>query len=303
MTVADAPVVGAVRDALLDIEGQTTLLTGTDLPRRVLLEADVTAVGLDITFKSDTAPAFDVWKAIKYVPLNAGRMWRRDHSFALKTYIGILQGSVGDLKGISAAQTPVEDIDDLYLALHAATRELLFRTTFDQWRSLLADQFAHGYVSSEAIPDDPPTSEAWRAFQELGEWLDLSHGETSDLLGLGNKTAYGWRREGHPPQPRLARRVYQAHALVRQLVLAVGKEDTQAMLARGGGNSGLALIKDNRVAEAEARFADLIYSRSRADESPLGASRSGDQDVVLAIESRPERLAGGRRRLRVKRER
>lgn len=295
MTVLDASVTGEqFRNKLVDLEGQTTPLTGGDLPRRVLLDADIQKVGLEIAFKSDTAPTFDVWKAIKHVPLSAGRVRRRDHIFAHMMYVGILQR-------IRAAETPVDDDRDL--TLHAVTRDLLFKATLDQWRSLLAERVQEAYVAPEVVPGDGPTSEAWKAFEELGGWLDFSHGEVSDLLGLGKKTAYGWRREGHPPQARLARRLYQTHALVRQLVLAVGKADAQTLLAQGGHDSALALIKDNRVAEAEARFADLIYIRSRAGESPLGASRSGDEDVISVAGSEPEaeRLSGGRRRVQIKR--
>jgi hypothetical protein len=295
LTVLAAPIAGEQsRNKLVELEGQTTLLTGPDLPRRVLLDADAKAIGLEIAFKSDTAPTFDVWNAVKHVPLSAGTVWRRDHSVAHMVYVGVLQR-------IRAAETPVDDVDDRDLAFHAVTRDLLFRTMLDQWQSLVADRVLQAYVTSEATPGDASTSEAWRAFEELGEWLDFSHGETSDLLGLGKKTAYGWRREGHPPQARLARRLYQAHALVRQLVLALGKAEAQTMLARGGDDSALALINDNRVAEAEARFADLLYTRSRDNESPLGASRSGDEDVIAAIRSAPERLPGGRRRVQIKR--
>jgi hypothetical protein len=88
---------------------------------------------------------------------------------------------------------------------------------------------------------------------------------------------------------------------VRQLVLAVGEAEARTMLSRGGEDSALTLMADNRVAEAESRFADLIYRRPLGDEPPMGASRSGDDDVEAVVEPTPERLPGGRRRVELRR--
>jgi hypothetical protein len=277
---------------LLDFEGQTTLLTGDDLPVRVVFDADAPPVGLIIAFRSDTAPAFNVWDTVQRRPRDVEKLWRRDHGFVHQA-----GGSVWHR--LPTTGTPIAEVDDQALVGHAVLRELLFKTILDQWRSLVAERW--GSVSIAPGEADPRTSAAWNAFEELSRWLELSHGETAELLGLGRKTAYGWRREGHPPQPRLARRLYQAHAFVRQLVLAVGDAEARTMLSRGGEDSALALVADNRVAEAESRFADLIYRRPHEDEAPLGASRSGDDDVEVAVERTRERLPGGRRRVELRR--
>jgi hypothetical protein len=293
VTALDVPLVSeGSHNKLFDLEGQTTLLTGADLPVRVVFDADEPDVGLNIVFRSETAPTFDVWDAVQYIPLNLGRVWRQDHGFAHHVDSSVRQN-------IRTTGTPLAELDNRTLVGHAVVRDLLFKTIFDQWRSLVAERMSP--VSAAADETDRSTSEAWRAFEDLAVWLGLSHAETADLLGLGKKTAYGWRRERHPPQPRLARRLYQAHAFVRQLVLALGEADARAMLARDGEDSALALIGDNRVADAEARFADLIYSRSPRDQSPLGASRSGDNDVQAVADPALERLPGGRRRVHLKR--
>jgi hypothetical protein len=281
-----------VTAALRDLEGQTTPMTGIDLPLRVtLVEADRQPSGLAIGFASKTGPEFDVWMAIKYEPLSLGHLRRRDQWFAWSTTMVRLQP-------FEQVGTPVDDVDDIELAWFETVHDLTFQTTFDHWRYLTLPVSPLEEISGDEASTAEP-SEAWMAFKELGAWLSYSDQETSRLLGLGDKTAYGWRREGRPPQPRLARRLYEAHAFVRQLVDVLGLEGARTAVARGGDDSALALIAANRVAEAEARFADLIYSR-QDDEQPIGAWRSGDEDLSTSGDA-VERLPGGRRRVNARR--
>lgn len=281
---------------LLDLEDQTTPITGAELSRRVTLVEAVGGylgyLGLAVTFASGTAPSIDMWHAVKHEPLSLGGLRRRDHTFAWARPVTI--GHYLDPPG-----TPVGVLDDIDLVWFETSHELTFRTTLEHWRNLLAhttdkDEAAHDEWASESSTP----SAAWTAFKELGTWLSYTDLETSRLLGIGDKTAYGWRREGHPPQPRLARRLYEAHALVRQLVAVLGVEEARRALARGDDDSPIALIAANRVADAEARFAHLIYSRP-SDSSALGASRSGDEDRPTGPLS--ERLPGGRRRVQARR--
>jgi hypothetical protein len=281
----------APRPPILDLEGQTTLLSGDELPVRVVFDSRALPIGLNIAFGSETAPAFNIWDTVERGPQDVEKLWRRDHGFAQP-----VAGTVR--KGLRTTGTPIGEVDDEALVGHAVLAELVFRTILDQWGSLVAKRSELGDIA--AAEADPGDSEAWRAFEELSRWLKLSHGETAELLGLGKKTAYGWRREGHPPQPRLARRLYQAHALVRQLVLAVGEAQARTLLSRGGDGSALALVGDNRVAEAESQFADLIYRRPDRDKVPVSASRSGDEDLEVVVEP-SERLPGGRRRVALRR--
>jgi hypothetical protein len=293
MSAIDVPAVfQATPPPRLDLEGQTTLLTGGDLPVRVVFDADDPPIGLTIAFRSETAPSLSVWDTVQGRSLDVVKLWRRDHGFA--HYVA---GNVR--QHLRTTGTPIDEVDDQALVGHAVLRELLFKTILDQWRSLVTER--SGTADAAANESDSRSSEAWNAFEELSGWLELCHGETAELLGLGQKTAYGWRREGHPPQPRLARRLYQAHAFVHQLVLAVGEADARTMLNRGGEDSALALVAGNQVAEAESRFADLIYGRPHQDEAPLGASRSGDDDAEVAVEPIRERPPAGSRRVELRR--
>ena len=284
---------GEAIGALHDLEGQTTPITGAHLPvRMMLLEPDLTPAGVTIRFTSDTAPDTDVWKAVRHEPLTLGHLRRRDHAFAWTAKMILL-------RPFERVGTPADDVDDIGLAWFRTAQDLTFQTTLGHWRNLM---LLREPQPQEAGDDDELTAEppeAWTAFKELGTWLSFSDQETSRLLGLGDKTAYGWRREGHPPQPRLARRLYEAHAFVRQLVDALGLQDARMALTRGGSDAPLALIAANRVAEAEARFADVIFGRA-AEQPSIAASRSGDEDRPTSRRA-TERLPGGRRRVQARR--
>lgn len=279
---------------LVDLEDQTTPITGTDLPRRVtVVEATHEHVGAVVTLGSATAPSIDVWATVKHQPLSLGSLRRRDQAFTWPRQVTVIH--YFDPEG-----TPAVVLDDIDLVRFETRHDIAFGTTLKHWRNLLLGHLVESFEAARSDADPPTPPAAWTAFKELGTWLSLSDRETAQLLGLGDKTAYGWRREGRPPQPRLARRLYEAHAFVRQLVDALGTHEAQRVLAQGGEDSALALIKDNRVAEAEARFADLIYSRP-TDRLVMGASRSGDEDLPTG--PLPERLPGGRRPVRARRRR
>ncbi len=279
---------------LVDLEDQTTPITGADLPKRVtVVEAMRGHVGALVTVGSATALSVDVWAAAKHEPLSLGSLRRRDQAFVCPRDVTVFH--YFDPEG-----TPAVVLDDIDLVRFETCHDIAFATTLKHWRNLLLGHLGETFETPQSNADPPTPPAAWTAFKELGTWLSLSDRETAQLLGLGDKTAYGWRREGRPPQPRLARRLYEAHAFVRQLVDALGAPEAHRVLAQGGDDSALALIKDNRVAEAEARFADLIYSRP-ADRLVMGASRSGDED--LPTSPLPERLPGGRRTVRVRRQR
>ena len=284
---------GEAISALHDLKGQTTPITGADLPvRMMLLEPDLTPAGVTIVFTSGTAPDTDVWKAVRHEPLTLGHLRRRDHAFAWTAKMILL-------RPFERVGTPADDVDDIGLAWFRTAQDLTFQTTLDHWRNLmlLREPQPQEAGDDEELTAEPP--EAWTTFKELGTWLSFSDQETSRLLGLGDKTAYGWRREGHPPQPRLARRLYEAHAFVRQLVDALGLQDARMALTRGGSDAPLALIAANRVAEAEARFADVIFDRA-AEQPSIAASRSGDEDRPTSQRA-TERLPGGRRRVQARR--
>lgn len=286
--------------ALFDLEGQTTPITRSDPPARLrIVESSAKRSGLTISFVSDTAPGFDVWRLAKHEPLSLGHFRRRDDSFAWKTFLSLVDG-------FKPVGTPVADVDDFDLVWFETTNEIAFSSMLNHWRTLAFPGPAPAESAESAedetattAPSTSATSAAWTAFEKLGSYLNYTDLETSSLLGLGDKTAYGWRRQGHEPQPRLARRLYESYAFVEQLVRAIGLEPARAALSQGGPESALALIRANRVADAEARFADLIYSR-RAERPAIGSSRAGDQDLPSPA-ARPEHLPGGRRRVRTRR--
>lgn len=205
------------------------------------------------------------------------------------------------LSVLATGETPLVLSADPALTWQRTISEFLSEALVGQWRALAVGPSAPRTETASREPDGESESEAWDAFQDLRRWLNLTDEETADLLGLGKKTAYGWRRTGHPPQPRLARRVYEAHAFVRQMVSIFGEVEAARLIHQGGANSAAALIAANRVAEAEARFASVMYERPRRAEVPLEASQSGDEDAPGNDEPAVAPRAGGRRRVQVRR--
>lgn len=196
------------------------------------------------------------------------------------------------LLNLRLAGTPVQFAVGPALAAFETRLQLAFDVARTSWVAVGTPLRAH--------VDAQPRSSAFRAFKELAVWLNRTERETAQLVGVGRTTPYTWERDGREPRPRSARRLYETHAFVRQLVLSMGKQDAESALGRGGGDSALTLIASNRVAEAEARFASVIYGRPSEELPPLGASRDGDNDTVDS-EPLPDRRPGGRRPVQVRR--
>ncbi len=71
----------------------------------------------------------------------------------------------------------------------------------------------------------PKPHRAYYAFQDLGDWLEMSDEELSDIVKVSRGTATRSWKLGTPPRKReQARRLYQLHALVAALRSALGDE-------------------------------------------------------------------------------
>jgi hypothetical protein len=79
----------------------------------------------------------------------------------------------------------------------------------------------------------PKPHRAYYAFRDLGEWLEMSDEELSDIVKVSRGTATRSWKNGTPPRKReQARRLFQLHALVAALRSALGDELT-VWLKRG----------------------------------------------------------------------
>ncbi|MFL5962590.1 MAG: helix-turn-helix domain-containing protein [Gaiellaceae bacterium] len=78
-----------------------------------------------------------------------------------------------------------------------------------------------------------PKSRAFKMFNELREWLNLTTQETATLVGVGRTTPLAWERDGREPQPAHARQLYQVHSIVGSLVKRLGADPAIEWLERG----------------------------------------------------------------------
>ena len=172
---------------LVDLEDQTTPITGADLPKRVtVVEAMRGHVGALVTVGSATALSVDVWAAAKHEPLSLGSLRRRDQAFVCPRDVTVFH--YFDPEG-----TPAVVLDDIDLVRFETCHDIAFATTLKHWRNLLLGHLGETFETPQSNADPPTPPAAWTAFKELGTWLSLSDRETAQLLGLGDKTAYGWR--------------------------------------------------------------------------------------------------------------
>lgn len=276
--------------ACVDLDAQTPLVTGGRIAGVLHLSASP-RTWREVLFDAATSEETGLWLGSLRAPATTARIE------AAQPQAGLWIDALQTLR----KETPVGLASDPELIWQRTIRDTLFEALLGQWRALAASPQRD--CPSDTLDDPEPESapEAWHAFVALRSWLNLTDLETAALLGLGKKTAYGWRRTGRPPQPRLARRLYEAHAFVRQMVLIFGQSEAARLIHQGADNSPAALIADNRVAEAEARFANLIYARPRRSDVALDASRAGDEDRNAAALGADTPLPGGRRRVRARR--
>jgi hypothetical protein len=275
--------------ACVDLDEQTPLVTGGRIAGVLHLGASP-STWREMLFEDETSAETGLWLGARRVPATTARIEAEQPQAGL--WIDALQTLRRD--------TQVGLASDPELIWQRTINDTLFETLLAQWRVLAAGPQRDCPPDTLDDPEPESAPEAWHAFVALRSWLNLTDLETANLLGLGKKTAYGWRRTGRPPQPRLARRLYEAHAFVRQMVLIFGPSEAARLIHQGGDNSAASLIANNRVAEAEARFANLIYARPRRSDVPLDASQAGDEDGNQADKVDRTPLPGGRRRVRAR---
>jgi hypothetical protein len=276
--------------ACVDLDEQTPLVTGGRIAGVLHLGASP-RMWRDMLFEAETSEETGLWLGALRLPATTARIEAAQPQTGL--WIEALQ--------TQRKETPVGLASDPELIWQRTISDTLFEALLGQWRALAAGPQRNCPPGTIDDPEPESAPEAWHAFVALRSWLNLTDLETANLLGLGKKTAYGWRRTGRPPQPRLARRLYEAHAFVRQMVLIFGPSEAVRLIHQGGENSAASLIANNRVAEAEARFSNLIYARPRRSDVAVDASQAGDEDRNQADQVARAPMPGGRRRVRARR--
>lgn len=137
-------------------------------------------------------------------------------------------------------------------------------------------------AAKEAPSPASHRSRSYGQFVELASWLDMSRGETADLLGIGRTTPSAWERDGREPRPRRARRLYQTHALVGALIECHGTAETRRWLITGR-PAPLKLIADGRLDLAEDRAQKLIYGAPAGAAGPIDVARPPAPEQVPPV--------------------
>jgi hypothetical protein len=146
-------------------------------------------------------------------------------------------------------------------------------------------------------PRVQPPSPAYQAFTQLRTWLRLSVKETAQLVGVGRTTpTTSWHRQGHPPRPAQARRLYQLHALVNAVVRQLGEHDAFEWLNTGTPPPFSLMWEKDLAPIADA--IERLTVRHKPRRTPLpGSDVAPSSDVVAAVPSGRRRAAAvGRRR-------
>ena len=117
-----------------------------------------------------------------------------------------------------------------------------------------------------AAVEPGPRSPAFRAFKQLGRWLDASDDEVATAVGVGRTTPYSWERMSRPPSPRTTRRLHQLHSLVAGLVNRASAGEYREWLYEGGAFRRIAALSgDLDTLEAEAEPILFGQPRRRID--------------------------------------
>jgi len=150
----------------------------------------------------------------------------------------------------------------------------------------------HGH----AIADDPP---AYRAFKDLGVWLNAGDDQVADMLGIGRTTPYAWKREGREPRPETARRIYEYHAVLDSLRRRLGSSEFQMWLREGNPS------RHDRLLAGELESLDrdvhaVLFQPVAAGRPDLGWA---PEPAAAAVASDPSARAPRRARRRPRRAR
>lgn len=138
-------------------------------------------------------------------------------------------------------------------------------------------------------------SRAFAAFTKLRSRLRLSVKEAALFVGVGKTTPVtSWKREGHEPQPRKARRLYQLDALVDSVFRQLGSDAAFTWL-HAGSPSPFELMK-NEDLSAAADLVERLVMRKRLRTSPAAGSDVAPADSVAVIPSGKRRAAEVKRR-------
>jgi|GEM_PF-6366122 len=133
-------------------------------------------------------------------------------------------------------------------------------------------------------------SRAYRAFKELGAWLDMSDEELAPIVKISRTTvSASWKHGTEPRKRAVARRLFQLHALVSALHHALG-DDLTMWLGRGS-PCPLRLLESEEYERFERLADEVIFPRADDPARRLDAAWSPHAiDVASADAPKTTRL-------------
>jgi hypothetical protein len=147
-------------------------------------------------------------------------------------------------------------------------------------------------TDAPAVADDPP---AFRAFKDLGAWLNAGDDQIADMLGVGRTTPYAWKREGREPRPETARRTYEYRAVMDSLRRRLEPSEFQMWLRQGNPSRRERLL----AGELESLDRDVhavVFQADAAGRPDLGWASEPTAAVASDPSARAPRRAGRRPR-------
>jgi hypothetical protein len=133
---------------------------------------------------------------------------------------------------------------------------------------------------------------AFRAFKDLGAWLDAEDSEIADMVGVGRTTPYTWRRDNREPRAATAQRIYEHHATLDSLRRRLGRDQLRAWLHEGSPTRRERLLRGGLQSLGPEVHGVVFRPAARAD---LAAAPDVDTSAVMPA-ARPAQPSGRRPR-------
>jgi hypothetical protein len=172
--------------------------------------------------------------------------------------------------------TAAASIDDM--KGHVAGLTFFPMTMMTKWYSFGAGKTCEYAALSARVVEllDPKTVEtlvgqadspAFRAFKELGCWLEATDEEIATMAGVGRTTPYTWLREGREPRRSTVRSMFQTHAALAALVQRLGEPDAIRWLVHDEPSRRERLLAGD-LASVQTEMRPVIFARSRRRTRP-----------------------------------
>jgi hypothetical protein len=151
------------------------------------------------------------------------------------------------------------------------------------WPAVVDVYNVEGVVAGPTQPYRAKYSEpsrAYKAFKELGEWLNLSDGELAKIIEVSRTTVTtSWRNGKEPRKHVQARRLFQLHSVTRALHGALG--ESLVPWLEGGTPTPLAMLRAGHYGRFERLADEVIFSHGEQPQARLDAAGPPQSEVAI----------------------